>query len=61
VPLTLSLGVAAEGGEETGDSSSLLRAADGALKRAQSGGRNRAALADDSGIAIDAVPPEGGD
>lgn len=60
VPLTLSLGAAAEGGEESGDSSTLLRAADGALKRAQSGGRNRAALADDSGIAIDAVPPEGG-
>jgi diguanylate cyclase (GGDEF)-like protein len=60
VPVTLSLGAAAEGGEETGDSSTLLQAADAALKRAQTGGRNRAALADDSGIAIDAVPPEGG-
>jgi len=60
VPQTLSLGAAAEGGDETGDSSTLLRAADAALKRAQTGGRNRAALADDSGIAIDAVPPEGG-
>jgi diguanylate cyclase (GGDEF)-like protein len=60
VPLTLSLGVAAEGGETPGDPSSLLRAADGALKSAQTGG-NRAALADDSGLAFDAVPaPDGG-
>ena len=58
VPVTLSLGVAAEGGEAATDGSSLLRAADAALKRAQQGGRNRAALADDSGVAIDAVPPE---
>ena len=58
VPMTLSLGVAAEGGEAGGDPSSLLRAAGGALKRAQHGGRNRAALADDSGVAIEAVPPE---
>src|SRR5262245_28867446 len=58
VPLTLSLGVAAEGGEIAGDTSSLLRAADSALKRAQQTGKNRAALADESGMAIDAVPPE---
>jgi diguanylate cyclase (GGDEF)-like protein len=58
VPLTLSLGVAAEGGEGGADPAALLRAAGGALKRAQQGGRNRAALADDSGLAIDAVPPE---
>jgi hypothetical protein len=31
-----------------------------ALKRAQQGGRNRAALADDSGVSIDAVPDDGG-
>jgi len=60
VPVTLSLGVAAEGGEEIGDPASLLRAADGALKRAQTSGKNRTALADDSGLAIDAVPPEPG-
>jgi hypothetical protein len=36
----------------------LLKAADSALKRAQQGGRNRAALADESGLEIDAVPPE---
>jgi diguanylate cyclase (GGDEF)-like protein len=57
VPLTLSLGVAAEGGEIAGDTSRLLRAADSALKRAQQSGKNRAALADESGMAIDAVPP----
>src|SRR5215467_9718430 len=60
VPLTLSLGVAAEGGEIAGDTSNLLRAAGGALKRAQQSGKNRAALADESGLAIDAVPPEDG-
>ena len=59
VPVTLSLGVAAEGGEGASEGDTLLRAADGALKRAQKSGRNRTALADDSGIAIDAVP-EGG-
>ena len=58
VPLTLSLGVAAEGGEAVTDSAALLQAADSALKRAQQNGRNRAALADESGMAIDAVPPE---
>jgi two-component system cell cycle response regulator len=58
VPLTLSLGVAAEGGEAVTDSAALLQAADSALKRAQKNGRNRAALADESGMAIDAVPPE---
>lgn len=56
VPITLSLGVAAEGGEAAGDTNALLRAADVALKHAQQGGRNRAALTDDSGVAIDAVP-----
>ena len=59
VPVTLSLGVAAEGGEGASEGNALLRAAAGALKRAQESGRNRAALADESGIAIDAVP-EGG-
>jgi len=58
VPVTLSLGVAAEGGEAATEAATLLRAADGALKRAQQTGRNRAALADDSGLAIDAVPPD---
>lgn len=58
VPVTLSLGVAAEGGEAVTDSAALLQAADSALKRAQQNGRNRAALADESGMAIDAVPPE---
>jgi two-component system, cell cycle response regulator len=58
VPVTLSLGVAAEGGEAVNDSAALLQAADSALKRAQQGGRNRAALADESGLNIDAVPPE---
>ena len=58
VPVTLSLGVAAEGGEAASDGNSLLRAADAALKRAQHNGGNRVALADDSGVAIDAVPPE---
>ncbi|MEP6995362.1 MAG: diguanylate cyclase [Acidobacteriota bacterium] len=58
VPLTLSLGVAAEGGEAVTDSASLLQAADSALKRAQNTGRNRAALSDNSGVTIDAVPPE---
>ncbi len=58
VPVTLSLGVAAEGGEAINDSAALLQAADSALKRAQQGGRNRAALADESGLNIDAVPPE---
>jgi diguanylate cyclase (GGDEF)-like protein len=60
VPLTLSLGVAAEGGEVPSEASGLLRAAGSALKRAQQGGRNRAALADESGLAIDAVPPDEG-
>jgi len=59
VSVTLSLGVAAEGGEAAGDPGALLRAADLALKRAQQGGRNRAALADDSGVSIDAVPDGG--
>jgi diguanylate cyclase (GGDEF)-like protein len=56
VAVTLSLGVASEGGEATTDPNGLLRAATTALKRAQDGGRNRTALADDSGVAIDAVP-----
>jgi diguanylate cyclase (GGDEF)-like protein len=56
VPVTLSLGVAAEGGEAGGDGSALLLAAGSALLRAQKSGRNRAALADESGLAIDAVP-----
>jgi two-component system cell cycle response regulator len=60
VPVTLSLGVAAEGGDTPGDESALLQAADAALRRAQQGGHNRVALADDSGVAIDAVPPEDG-
>ena len=60
VALTLSLGVAAEGGEGATDGNALLRAADSALKRAKSSGRNRTALADDSGVAIDAVPDGGG-
>jgi len=59
VPVTISLGVAAEGGETGGDGSALLLAAGSALMRAQKGGRNRAALADESGLEIDAVPPEG--
>ena len=58
VPLTLSLGVAAEGGEAVTDSAALLQAADSALKRAQQNGKNRVALADESGMAIDSVPPE---
>src|SRR5262249_43936972 len=41
VPLTLSLGVAAEGGEIAGDPSNLLRAAADVLKRAQQSGKNR--------------------
>ena len=57
VPVTLSLGVAAEGGESGGDGSALLLAAGSALARAQRSGRNRAALADESGLEIDAVPP----
>jgi len=60
VSVTLSLGVASEGGEAATESNALLRAADSALKRAKSGGRNRTALADDSGVAIDAVPDGGG-
>jgi diguanylate cyclase (GGDEF)-like protein len=60
VPLTLALGVASEGGENAADPASLLRAADNALKSARRGGGNRAALADDSGLAIDAVPPPEG-
>jgi diguanylate cyclase (GGDEF)-like protein len=59
VAVTLSLGVASEGGEAAADANALLRAADAALKRAQQSGRNRAALADDSGVAIDAVPDGG--
>jgi len=58
VPLTLSLGVAAEGGEAVTDAAALLQAADSALKRAQQNGRNRAALADESGMAIDVGPSE---
>jgi len=58
VPLTLSLGVAAEGGEAVTDAAALLQAADSALKRAQQNGRNRAALADESGMAIDIGPSE---
>ncbi len=54
--VTLSLGVASEGGEAASEPQALLRAATVALKRAQDGGRNRTALADDSGVAIDAVP-----
>ncbi len=56
VSITLSLGVAAEGGEAASDGSVLLRAAGTALKRAQQTGRNRVALADDSGLSIDTVP-----
>lgn len=56
VTVTLSLGVASEGGETPSEADGLLRAATIALKRAQDGGRNRTALADDSGVAIDAVP-----
>ncbi|HTR02203.1 MAG TPA: diguanylate cyclase [Thermoanaerobaculia bacterium] len=56
LPVTLSLGVSSEGGEAKADAGALLRAAGDALKRAQTGGRNRTALADDSGVAIDAVP-----
>ncbi len=56
VAVTLSLGIAAEGGEAPSDPNGLLRAATAALRRAQGGGRNRTALADDSGVAIDAVP-----
>lgn len=59
VSITLSLGVAAEGGEAATDGSALLRAADTALKRAQQTGRNRVALSDESGLAIDAVPDGG--
>jgi len=59
VPVTLSLGVAAEGGEAGSDDSALLIAAGSALARAQKSGRNRTALADESGLEIDAVPPEG--
>ncbi len=59
VSITLSLGVAAEGGEAASDGSALLRAAGTALKRAQQTGRNRVALADDSGLSIDAVPDGG--
>ncbi|HEY1250399.1 MAG TPA: diguanylate cyclase [Thermoanaerobaculia bacterium] len=58
VPMTLSLGVASEGGEAITDSAALLQAADSALKRAQQNGRNRAALADESGMAIDIGPAE---
>jgi two-component system cell cycle response regulator len=61
VSVTLSIGVAAEGDDATGDEAALLRAATAALRRAQQGGRNRVALADDSGVAIDAVPSEEGD
>jgi len=56
VTVTLSLGVSSEGGEAASEPDGLLRAATAALKRAQDGGRNRTALADDSGVAIDAVP-----
>jgi two-component system cell cycle response regulator len=59
VSITLSLGVAAEGGEAASDGGTLLRAAHTALKRAQSTGRNRVALSDESGLAIDAVPDGG--
>ena len=59
VSITLSLGVAAEGGEAATDGSALLRAAGTALKRAQQTGRNRVALSDESGMAIDAVPDGG--
>ena len=59
VAMTLSLGVASEGGEGAAESAALLRAAGSALKRAQQGGKNRTALADDSGLAIDAVPDGG--
>jgi two-component system cell cycle response regulator len=59
VPVTLSLGVASEGGDTAASAGALLRAADLALKRAREGGRNRAALADESGLAIDAVPDGG--
>lgn len=56
IAVTLSLGAASEGGEAASDPNALLRAATLALQRAQAGGRNRTALADDSGVAIDAVP-----
>jgi two-component system cell cycle response regulator len=59
VTVTLSLGVASQGGESATDANALLRAADVALKRARLGGRNRAALADASGFGIDAVPDGG--
>jgi two-component system cell cycle response regulator len=61
VPVTLSIGVAAEGDDSTGGETALLQAATAALRRAEGGGRNRVALADDSGVAIDAVPSDEGE
>jgi diguanylate cyclase (GGDEF)-like protein len=51
IPVTLSLGVAAEGVAKTSEINQLLRIADGALYRAKSGGRNRV----ERGTALD--PP----
>lgn len=58
--VTVSLGVAAVGGDEDMDSIALLRAVDLALSRAKSAGRNRCALATKGDLTIETGPPEPG-
>jgi diguanylate cyclase (GGDEF)-like protein len=60
IPITISLGVSAAGGEEV-DYDTLFRAADAALYDAKRGGRNRVVAASEAeaieaAIAIEAVP-----
>ncbi len=58
VLVTVSVGVAAVGGDEDTDSIALLRAVDLALSRAKSSGRNRSALATPGDLTIEAGPSD---
>lgn len=55
IPVTLTLGVAAVGGERS-DPVELLRSADSALSRAKANGHNRSALLTEGNMTIEAGP-----